>query len=58
MLYSPAPLHIPDGFLAPVTWGPAAVVAAGTAGVAVRHVRRDLRGGILEVMRRRKSEGP
>lgn len=36
-------MHVPDGFLAPVTWMPAAAVAAGTVGVAARRVRRDLR---------------
>lgn len=36
-------MHVPDGFLAPVTWVPAAAVAAGAAGAAVGRVRRELR---------------
>ncbi len=34
-------MHIPDGFLSPITWIPAGAVAAGTVALATRKVRRD-----------------
>ena len=37
-------MHVPDGFLAPVTWIPAAALAAGGAGAAVRRARRTFDG--------------
>ncbi len=35
-------MHVPDGFLSPVTWVPATIVAAGAIGVATHRSRRTL----------------